>query len=64
MQKVAAMQYVKIEKSEYAKLKQLEKCFGDFLRYAQHIKDIETAREDYRQGRYEPQEEVFKKLGI
>ncbi len=64
MQKLAIQQYVKVVKSEYARLKQLEKRFGDFLRYAQHIKDIEVARKSFKKYGAIPQEDVFKKFDL
>lgn len=64
MQKVATREYVKVVKSEYTRLKQLEKRFGNFLRYAQHVKDIDAARKSFKKYGAIPQEEVFKKFGF
>ncbi len=56
--------YVRISREEYKKLKDLQKRFGQFLNYVEHIKEIEQARKDIRDGRIYSQEKLFKDLGI
>lgn len=54
---------LEIARSEYQRLKKLEKSFGRFLLFAEHARDISEAREELKGGEGIRQEELFKELG-
>ena len=58
------MDKVEVERGEYQRLKQLEKQFAHFLRFADHAKDIKESRNDLKSGKGTNQEELYKKLGL
>ncbi len=64
MLKTAVKTFIRVPKDEYHQLKQLQKRFGQFLNYAEHMSDIRKARRDIKAGRTISQEKLFKKLGI
>lgn len=55
---------VKVPRSEYIRLKKLDRQFGAFLSYAAHLVDIEKAREDVQAGRVISQTALFKRLKV
>ena len=55
---------ISIPQKEYFRLKSLDKFFGDFLLYFEHIIDIREARKDVKKRKIIAQEELFKKLGF
>lgn len=55
---------ISIPKTEYLRLKKLEKRFGDFLAYLENIMDIRQAREEIKQKKAVSQEKLFKHLGF
>ena len=55
---------INISKEEYARLKALERRFGVFWKYIQHLKDIEEARRDIGSRKTILQEELFKSLDL
>lgn len=64
MNKASTKNYVKIRREEYTYLKRLQKNFEAFWNYFIHLRDIEEAREDIKNGRTIPQEKLFRKLGL
>ena len=61
---LTAQNYIRIPKEEYAKLKKLQKHFGFFLNYFEHLQDIKKAREEIKAGKTISQEKLFKELGL
>lgn len=55
---------VKVPKSEYLRLKKIDRQFGVFLSYAGHLLDIGKAREDVRAGHLISQEALFRRLRL
>lgn len=55
---------VSVSKTEYLRLKKLEKRFGDFLAYLENVADIRQARKEIKQKRVISQEKLFKQLGF
>jgi hypothetical protein len=55
---------ISVPKTEYDRLKKLEERFGDVLAYLGHLTDIREARQEIKEGKIIPQEEVFKRLGF
>ena len=64
MARVTNQNLINISKEEYVRLKALERRFGAFWKYIQHLKDIEEARHDINSHKTIPQEELFKSLGL
>lgn len=58
------MTTVTIPKTEYARLKKIDKKFRDFLAYMEHLLDIREARNEVKQKKVIPQEKLFQKLGF
>ncbi|MEK7170373.1 MAG: hypothetical protein AAB767_03740 [Patescibacteria group bacterium] len=55
---------VKVLKSEYARLKRIDRQFGALLSYASNLLDIKKTREDATAGRLISQEALFRTLGL
>jgi hypothetical protein len=55
---------ITIPETEYERLKNLDERFNEFVEYMEHIRDIKEAREEIKQGKGIPQEEVFKELEL
>ena len=53
-----------IPKTEYLRLKKLDKRFADFFAYIEHLTDICDARKEVKQGKVISQEKLFKQLGV
>lgn len=53
-----------IAKSEYLRLKKLDKRFKDFWIYLENLMDIREAREEVKQKKIISQEKLFKQLGF
>ena len=58
------MATVSISKSEYVRLKKIDKKFRDFLAYAEHFLEIREARNDVKRKKVIAQEKLFAKLGF
>jgi len=58
------MSKVSIPKTEYLRLKKLDKRFAEFLKYFEHAKDISIARREIKNRKTISQEQLFRKLGI
>lgn len=58
------MDTINIPKTEYARLKKLDKRFKDFFAYIEHLMDIRESREEIRKKKVIPQEKLFKELGL
>ncbi|MEK9184006.1 MAG: hypothetical protein AAB890_02955 [Patescibacteria group bacterium] len=61
---VTAKEKISILKTEYLRLKELDKRFKDFWLYLESLMDIKGAREEIRQKKVIPQEKLFEKLGL
>ena len=55
---------VAIEKKEYARLRKLDKTFGELFVYFSHLYEIVEARKEVKEKKTIPQEKLFKKLGL
>jgi len=55
---------VYIPRSEYLRLKKLDKRFADFFAYIEHLADIREARKEVKLGKIVSQEKLFKQLGF
>lgn len=55
---------IEVSRGEYQRLKQLERKFSYFLRFAEHAKDIRESRNDLKRGMGVSQKELFKELGL
>lgn len=58
------MDTIIIPKTEYARLKKLDKRFKDFFAYIEYLIDIKEAREEIKKKKIVPQEKLFKELGL
>jgi len=56
--------FVRVPRTEYAKLKELELRFAAFLAYAEHVSAIREARREVRSGKTVLQKKVFERLGL
>lgn len=59
-----AKEEIVIPKTEYSRLKKLDRRFGDFLAYMEYLMDIRDARREVKQKKIIPQEKLFKQLGF
>ncbi|TSC78542.1 MAG: hypothetical protein G01um101433_207 [Parcubacteria group bacterium Gr01-1014_33] len=64
MIRIATKNYIRIPKEEYIRLKQLQKYFGTFWSYFEHLQEIKKAREEIKVGKTIAQEDLFQKLGL
>ena len=64
MSKPAELDYVKIRREEYTRLKKLQKYFEGFWGYLSHLQDIDEARKEVKQGKVISQEDLFQKFGV
>ncbi len=64
MTNIATKNKISISKTEYLRLKKLDERFRDFWEYVENLMDIREAREEVRQKKIIPQEELFKHLGF
>lgn len=55
---------IRISKSEYARLKKIQKYFEKFWAYFEHLQDIKKSRDDIKARRVTSQKKLFKDLGI
>lgn len=55
---------ISIPKTEYLRLKKLDRRFADFFMYIEHLTDIRDARKEVKQGKVISQEKLFKQLGF
>ncbi|MEK7574346.1 MAG: hypothetical protein AAB514_02330 [Patescibacteria group bacterium] len=58
------MDRISIPKTEYRRLKNLDKHFRDFWLYLENLMDIREAREEVKQKKTISQEKLFKQLGL
>ena len=58
------METVTIPKTEYIRLKKLNKRFEEFWAYLEHITEIKEAREEVKKKKVISQEKLFKNLGL
>lgn len=49
---------------EYKRLKHIDKKFGEFFAYLNHLSDIQKSRSEVVVGKITSQEKLFKQLGI
>jgi len=55
---------ISVSRTEYLRLKKLEKRFGDLLAYLENIMDVRQAREEIKLKKAISQEKLFKQLGF
>ena len=55
---------IQVPKSEYLRLKRIDKQFGAFLSYAAHLVDIRKARDEARAGQLISQVALFRRLKV
>lgn len=53
-----------IPKTEYLRLKKLDKRFQDFFTYFEYLTDIKKARKEVEQKKIISQKKLFKQLGF
>lgn len=58
------MDTITIPKTEYARLKKLDKRFKDFFAYIEYLMDIRESRKEIKKKKVVPQEKLFKDLGL
>lgn len=61
---LATKEKISILKTEYLRLKELDKHFKSFWLYLENLMDTKRAREEVEQKKVIPQEKLFKKLGL
>lgn len=59
-----AKKHISVPRNEYARLKRLDKRFGEFLAYWDYLQSIHVAREDKRARKGVSQERLFRRLGL
>lgn len=64
MAKVMTQKYIRVPREDYLRLKQLQKHFGAFWNYIEHIRDIKEARQEIRAKKTVAQESLFEELGL
>lgn len=55
---------ISIPKTEYFRLKRIDKKFSGFWAYFENLIEIRDAREEIKQKKIIPQEKLFKQLGF
>lgn len=55
---------VTVLKTEYQRLKKLDRYFSDFFVYLEHAADIREARKEVKQRKVIEQEKLFSRLGL
>jgi len=61
---ITAKEKISIPKTEYLRLKELDKRFNGFWAYLKNSTEIKEARKEIKQKKVIPQEKLFKKLGL
>ena len=64
MAKIATQKYIRVPREDYMRLKGLQKHFGAFWNYIEHIRDIKEARQQVRAKKTIAQEDLFRELGL
>lgn len=55
---------ISVPKSEYLRLKYIDRRFKDFFNYFENLIEISEAKKEIKRGKIIPQEKLFKKLGF
>ncbi len=55
---------ISVPKSEYLRLKYIDRRFSGFLNYFENIIETREARKEVKRKKIIPQEKLFKKLGF
>ena len=61
---ITAKEKVSIPKTEYLRLKEIDKRFNNFWTYLKNSTEIKEARKEIKQKKVISQEKLFKKLGL
>lgn len=56
--------YIRVPREDYMQLRQLQKHFGAFWNYFEHVRDIKEARQQVRAKKTVAQDDLFEKLGL
>jgi len=61
---ITAKEKISIPKTEYLRLKEIDKRFNSFWTYLKNSTEIKEARKEIKQKKVISQEKLFKKLGL
>ena len=61
---ITAKEKISIPKTEYLRLKEIDKRFNSFWTYLKNSTEIKEARKEIKQKKAISQEKLFKKLGL
>ena len=61
---ITAKEKISILKTEYLRLKEIDKRFNSFWTYLKNSTEIKEARKEIKQKKVISQEKLFKKLGL
>ena len=61
---ITAKEKISIPKTEYLRLKEIDKRFNNFWTYLKNSTEIKEARKEIKQKKVISQEKLFKKLGL
>ena len=61
---ITAKEKISIPKTEYLRLKELDKHFKDFWTYLRNLMETREARKEISQKKVISQDKLFKKLGL
>ena len=61
---ITAKEKISILKTEYLRLKEIDKRFNSFWTYLKNSTEIKEARKEIKQKKLIAQEKLFKKLGL
>ena len=61
---ITAKEKISIPKTEYLRLKEIDKRFNNFWTYLKNSTEIKEARKEIKQKKAISQEKLFKKLGL
>ena len=61
---ITAKEKISIPKTEYLRLKEIDKRFNNFWTYLKNSTEIKEPRKEIKQKKVISQEKLFKKLGL
>ena len=61
---ITAKEKISIPKTEYLRLKEIDKRFNNFWTYLKNSTETKEARKEIKQKKVISQEKLFKKLGL
>lgn len=64
MVNIITQKYIRVLREDYIRLKQLQKHFGVFWNYVEHMQDIKEARQEIRTKKTIAQEKLFEDIGL